>query len=222
MLALDSGNHSRVAHAFYMGSVAVSSIGDYDEARRRIEVVQDSAQRTGNPTDMASAWVAVGFAAEHDNDAALEAFDNADRLARSAGNRWMSGFARTEACGLLVHRGDIEEGGRGLAELVDMWFRAGEWSHQWTTLSRCVIALDRLGQPELAAQAVGAIEAHTTMGCPPVTPAIRDVVFETRDSLTAQLGEELAIRERMIGANSPLADLVNRTRSALLGRQGHF
>jgi hypothetical protein len=126
----------------------------------------------------------------------------------------MSGFARTEACALLVHRGAIDEGCRGLAELVDLWFRTGEWAHQWTTLSRCVIALDRLGQPELAAQAVGAIEAHTTMGCPPVTLPIRDVAFATRDSLTAQLGEERAIHERMIGASSQLADLVNRTRNA--------
>jgi hypothetical protein len=51
-LALESGNHSRVAHAFYMGSVAVSSIGDYDEARRRIELVQESARRTGTPTGL--------------------------------------------------------------------------------------------------------------------------------------------------------------------------
>ena len=67
-------------------------------------------------------------------------------IARSAGNRWMSAFARTEASGLLVARGDVDEGCAGLAEMVALWYRAGDWSQQWHTLSRCVIALHRIGQ----------------------------------------------------------------------------
>ena len=72
--------------------------------------------------------------------------------------------------------------------MVDLWYRAGEWSQQWHTLSRCVIALDRIGQPELAAEVVGAIEAHATMGAPPSMTTLRQVAFETRDSLVATLG----------------------------------
>ena len=34
-----------------------------------------------------------------------------------------------------------------------LWYRAGEWSQQWHTLSRCVIALHRIGRHELAAGA---------------------------------------------------------------------
>ena len=34
-------------------------------------------------------------------------------------NRWMSAFARTEASGLLVHRGELAAGCDGLAEMVD-------------------------------------------------------------------------------------------------------
>ena len=77
---------------------------------------------------------------------ALEAFVAADRIARSAGNRWMSAFAHTEASGLLVARGEVDEGCAGLAEMVALWYRAGDWSQQWHTLSRCVIALHRVGQ----------------------------------------------------------------------------
>ncbi len=51
-------------------------------------------------------------------DAALDAFVTADRIARTAGNRWMSAFAHTEASGLLVARGDVDEGCAGLAEML--------------------------------------------------------------------------------------------------------
>ena len=66
----------------------------------------------------------------------------------------------------------------GLAEVVDIWYRSGEWAQQWHTLSRCVIGLDRIGQPEVAAQVLGAIEAHTTMGGPPVMSTLRDLAFD--------------------------------------------
>jgi hypothetical protein len=120
-LAEESGNGSRLAHACYFGSVAASSVGNYDEADRLVARTREAAQRTGSPTDLASASVAAGFAAHDDAGVALEAFAAADRLASSAGNRWMSGFARTEASGLLVHQGELAAGCDGLAEMVDTW-----------------------------------------------------------------------------------------------------
>ena len=217
-IAEDSHNESRLAHAYYMASVASSSLGDYDEAHRLIARSREAGRRTGSPTDLASAWVAEGFATRDDDDAALDAFAAADRLARSAGNRWMSAFARTEASGLLVSQGHLGDGCDGLAEVVDTWYRAGEWAQQWHTLSRCVIALDRIGRHEVAAQVLGAIEAHTTMGGPPVMTTLRDLAFETRDSISVQLGPDRAGEQRAIGASLPVAAIVDRTRSALLGR----
>jgi predicted ATPase len=211
------GNDSRLAHACYMHSVASSSLGDYEEARRFIVRAREAARRTGAPTDLASALVAEGFATSDDH-AALEAFAAADRLAGSAGNRWMSAFARTEACGLLVHQGQLSEACNGLAEMVDVWYRAGEWAQQWHTMSRCLIALERIGQLEIAAQVLGAIEAHTTMGSPPVMATLRNLAFETRDSVVAELGAEHTLELRLIGASLPVATLVDRTRGALLGR----
>ena len=78
----------------------------------------------------------------------------------TAGNRWMSAFAHTEASGLLVARGDVDEGCAGLAEMLALWYRAGDWSQQWHTLSRCVIALHRVGNVELAMELVGTIETY--------------------------------------------------------------
>ncbi|MFN0090991.1 MAG: ATP-binding protein [Acidimicrobiales bacterium] len=103
-IAEASGSGSRLAHACYMRSVSASSIGDYDEAARLVLRAREAGRRSGSPTDLASAFVAEGFATRDDDLRALQAFAAADELARSAGNRWMSAFARTEASGLRVHR----------------------------------------------------------------------------------------------------------------------
>ncbi len=216
-LAQESGNRSRLAHACYMSSVSLSSVGEHDAARSMAERAREAGTTTGSPTDLASAWVADGFAAASD-DVALQAFATADELARSAGNRWMGAFARTEAAGLLVLRGDLVEGCASLAETVDLWYRAGEWSQQWHTLSRCMIALDRIGQPEIAAEVVGAIEAHATLGAPPSMSSLRAVVFETRDLLPVKLGSAHSEELRAVGAARPLSEIVDRARNALLAR----
>jgi predicted ATPase/DNA-binding winged helix-turn-helix (wHTH) protein len=218
-LAEESGNASRLAHACYMASVATSSTGAVDEGRRLAVRAREVGERTGSPTDLASAFVADAYAADPDHDRALEAFSTADRLARSAGNRWMSAFARTELSGILVRRGQLHEACAELAELVDLWYRSGEWSQQWHTLSRCMMALDRIGRPEIAAEVVGAIDAHATMGAPPSMSSLRELSFQIRDSLGTQLGSDHLEEQRSIGASRPLVETVDRVRVALLGQR---
>jgi hypothetical protein len=217
-IAEESGVASRMAHAYYMQSVAFSSTGAADEADRLVTKVHELGHRTGSPTDLASAWVAQGFATADDDAAALAAFATADRLAQSAGNRWMSAFARTEASVLLVSNGEVAAGCAGLADVVDIWYRAGEWGQQWHTLARCMIALHAIGRDDVATQVLGAIEAHSTMGGPPVMPRLRTLAFSTRESLVTELGPGRADDERATGAALPVAVLVGRARNALLGR----
>jgi hypothetical protein len=216
-VANDSGNASRQAHAYYLSSIAASSVGDYELARERHDAVFAAARRSGSPTDLASAWMARGFATQQDDEAALDAFSSADRLASSAGNRWMSAFACTEASILRVVRGDLVRGCAGLADTVDIWLRAGEWAQQWLTLARCVIALDRIGRPDLAAEVFGAVERHTRVDATPVMPTVRDLALATRESIGAQLGAERTDELLLNGAHQVVATLVHRTRSALLG-----
>jgi predicted ATPase/DNA-binding winged helix-turn-helix (wHTH) protein len=217
-IAEESGNASRLAHACYMCSVATSSTGELDEGRRLATRAREAGQRTGSPTDLASAFVADAYAADPDDDRALEAFSTADRLARSAGNRWMSAFARTEASGILVRRGQLPEACAELAELLDLWYRAGEWSQQWHTLSRCMMALDGIGRPEIAAEVVGAIDAHATMGAPPSMASLRELSFAIRDDLADKLGADRLEEQRAMGASRPLVETVDRVRVALLGQ----
>jgi predicted ATPase/DNA-binding winged helix-turn-helix (wHTH) protein len=214
-LAEASGNDSRLVHACYMGSVALSSEGRYDEAKQLVSRARRHAALTGSPTDLASAEVAEGFASRDEEDA-LDAFVEADRLARIAGNRWMSAFAHTEASGLLVARGEVDAGCAGLAEMLALWFRAGDWSQQWHTLSRCVIALHRIGHRELAMELIGALEAYAALGVVPMTSILHHVAFATRDALIGELGADRAEELRSAGGSCLVDEIVARTRRALL------
>jgi predicted ATPase/DNA-binding winged helix-turn-helix (wHTH) protein len=215
-LAEESGNRSRLVHACYMGAVGHSSDGDYEVADDLIARAQEVANLTGSPTDLASVAVARGFASRTE-DEALEAFTAGGRIARAGGNRWMHGFAVTEASGLLVSRGELEAGCAGLADMVGVWDRAGDWSQQWHTLSRCAIALDRTGQAELAIELLGAIERHAMLGVAPMSGSLQDLVFATRDQLVDSVGAERAGELLAAGAVCPVEDIVLRTRRALTG-----
>jgi predicted ATPase/DNA-binding winged helix-turn-helix (wHTH) protein len=215
-IAEASGNAAQRVHAYYMSSISAASIGDVDLARTRYEAAFGVARETASPTDLASAWTAKGFATRDDDAAALDAFASADRLARSAGNRWMSAFACTEASSLRVCMGDLDRGCAGLADTVDAWYRAGEWAQQWLTLSRCVIALDRLEQYEQAAELLGAIELHSSVDAPPGMPSVLRTAVDTRASLLERFGAERAAELAMRGEQLALAELVHRTRNTLL------
>jgi predicted ATPase len=216
-LAEASGVASRIVHACYMGAVGMSANGDLEGAGKYIDRARELAAVTGSPTDLASVAVAEGFASRSDGDA-LAAFLRAEELARATGNRWMSAFALTEACGFLIHLGDLERGCAGLAETVDLWYRSGEWAQQWHTLSRCVIALNRIGQAELAVELIGAIEAHFMLGVAPMSARLRDLVLTTRDKLETGLGAARAAELAEIGSSRPVDEVVHRARNALLGR----
>jgi hypothetical protein len=200
-----------------MASVAASSCGDYDEGHRLSQLSRRAAELTGGVTDLACSWVAEGFSIHGDDAHALSAFSHGDRLARSVGNRWLSAFARTEIGALRVSHGDLGPGCEELAEQVDVWYRTGEWAQQWHTLMRCVIALDRIGQPAVAAEVLGSIEAHSAVGAPPLMVTLRDLVLDTRDSIEQQLGADQAAACRAAGAVLPVATTVERTRLALRG-----
>jgi predicted ATPase/DNA-binding winged helix-turn-helix (wHTH) protein len=215
-LAEESGNRSRLVHACYFGAVGHSSNGAYDQAEALIERAHDAAMLTASPTDLASVAVARGFASRTE-DAALEAFSASGRIAQAAGNRWMHAFAFTEASGLLVSRGELEAGCAGLADMVGVWDRAGDWSQQWHTLSRCAIALDRIGQAELALELLGAIERHAMLGVAPMSSTLHDLAFATRDQLVDSLGADRAAELLAAGAICPVEDIVLRTRRALIG-----
>ena len=101
--------------------------------------------------------------------------------------------------------------------MVGVWFRAGDWSQQWHTLSRCVIALDRIDRPELAIELLGAIETHAVLGVAPMSGTLQDLLFATRSRLVDSVGAERAGELLAAGALCPEEEVVLRTRRALIG-----
>jgi predicted ATPase len=211
------GNKSQIVHAAYMGSVANSSRGDYEQAEMFAARALSLGLETRSPTDLASGWVAKGFAAHADLEEALHAFSESERFATLAGNRWMSTFARTEASGVLLRKGELQAACEGLAQAVDIWHRAGEWSQQWLTLGRCVVALSDIDELELAAMAIGAVEQRTALGTPPFVEYLRDRATAAAGLLSERLGAAHFEELRAAGAALPVVDVIHRTRSALLG-----
>lgn len=215
--AEDSGDLSRVAHALYMHSVALASISSRDDAAELAERCGEVGERTQSPTDIASAWVARGFAARSP-DEALTAFTQCQAFADRAGNRWMSAFARTELGVLHLDTGDTDRARELLADVVDVWFRAGEWSQQWHTMTRCVVALVAIDAQDVAARLLGAIETRAGLGTPPVMANVRDQALDSSDSLRATLGTDRFEELYALGAQDPIVEVVRRTRGTLIGR----
>lgn len=216
--AQGSGSRSRIVHACYMGSVAYTSAGDEAVGRELASAARQAAESTWSPTDAASAMVAEAYLSTEDVDRALDAFDAAARLARSAGNRWMQTFALTEAGGLLIATQRTEQGCLALAEAVDVWYRAGEWSEQWHTLARCTAALHAIGRFELAAKVLGVVEDHSIPGGPPMMRPVRDRIIAARADLASRSGADGFAEAKQAGAAAPLADLVHEVSSVLSGR----
>jgi hypothetical protein len=79
--------------------------------------------------------------------------------------------------------------------------------------------LHHLGLLDLAAEVLGAIEAHALLGVAPMSPTLRHVALATRDELAAALGPDHVEELRRRGAARPVADVVDRTRRALMGRK---
>lgn len=64
---------------------------------------------------------------------------------------------------------------------------------------------------------IGAIERHTSIDAPPVTPAVRELVLSTHESIRDQLDGDRAAELAAVGARHPVSVLVGRVRTALLG-----
>ncbi len=105
----------------------------------------------------------------------------------------------------------------GLAEAVDTWYRAGDWSQQWQTLALCVVALAAAGKDELAAEVTGAVERRAALGSPPVTAPLRERTLAAAEALRTRLGAERYDQLHAEGGGAPVIDVVHRTRAVLLG-----
>ncbi|MGI9603492.1 MAG: ATP-binding protein [Acidimicrobiales bacterium] len=216
-LAEESGDTNRLVHSTYFNAVAHASMGLTDDAVALAERSSVAAAQSGNPTALASALFATGIATEaSDIEASLGILERSEQVARAVGNRWMAAFALTESSSLHLRLGRRREACAGFAEVLDTWYRAGDWANQWLSLNQSAIAVADGGDLEWAAQMVGAIEAHSTLGALPMEPAQRQRLLDSVNQLRDGLGADRYDDLRRAGAALVIDDVVTGTRQALL------
>lgn len=155
-----TGSPARLAHALYMRSVATASMGDTERGVASADEALAAARRCGSPTALAQALYALGLSTEgEDAAAAAEHLQRAAEVARSAGNRWVEAFALTEVLSLQARNGSSCSALAGFADVIDMWFRGGDWANQWLSLRHVFGILVQLGDNPAAATLHGSLAA---------------------------------------------------------------
>lgn len=215
-IAQSVNSPARVAHAEYMYSAVMTSLGRHEEAQLAAERARSAARVSGNATAAAGAEYAAAFALTGDDAAAaLQILESCDELSRSVANRWMSSFARNEMGSLLLKDGQIAAACDIFAELLDVWHRSGDWSQLWLTLNRSIVALDQTDQHRDAAVVIGAVEAHATIGATPSSMAEQERISDAVSRVEATLGATEYGRWVAEGTHGNVGVIVQRTRNAL-------
>lgn len=185
-----NGSSARLTHALYMRSVAHTSLGDVAKGAQFAGEAVAAANASGSPTAEAQALYALGLALESTNpdEAALHLQRSAD-VALAAGNRWIQAFALTEVRWLQAREGDPRRALAGYADVVEIWYRGGDWANQWLSLRHVFGILVQLRAHLGAATLHGALAAAGAAYALPfeATEAERttSLVDELRDRLGA-------------------------------------
>ena len=188
-LARRSDSDSRLAHALYMRSVAETSVGNPVRAAVLAGEAKAAGAASGSPTARAQADYALGLALEGtDPESALSHLERAGSLAAAASNRWIEAFALTEVHWLRAQNGDPMTGLAGYVDIVDTWYRGGDWANQWLSLRRVLGILVDIGSYEPAAVLHGALTAVGAAQAMPFEPDDADELTRSVDQLRSGLG----------------------------------
>jgi predicted ATPase/DNA-binding SARP family transcriptional activator len=183
------GSPARLAHALYMRSVAYTTVGD---SARGAQFAADSgvaAADSGSPTAHAQALYAQGLARKSTSprEAASELQRAAD-IARDAGNRWIQAFALTEVLWLEARHGHPREALARFIDVIDLWYRGGDWANQWLSLRHVFGILVQLRADLGAATLHGALAAAGSAYALPFDAVDSQRINALADDLRNRLG----------------------------------
>jgi predicted ATPase len=135
---------------------------DPDEEIAQARLGMSLAQRTGNPTIMALASYALGWALRHRHpDEALAAFDQSVALARSGASTLPLAIALWHGARAAAALGDAEGARARLKDALEDCFRTDDWTFITQCLDVAVDVFSYRGDARAAAVLAGAVE--TTM-----------------------------------------------------------
>lgn len=209
---------ARLAHALYMRSVAETSLGRSVRGAILAGESNAAAQTCRSPTALAQAGYALGLALESTEPAAGRAqLAAATEMAAAAGNRWIEAFARTEVLSIDARSGHSAEALQGFQEVIQTWYRGGDWANQWLSIRHVFGILQRIGDDEAAAAIHGGLSAAGATYALPFEPADAARLLASVEVLHDRLGAQRFDAHVARGAAMPDRTLVSYT----LERIGH-
>jgi len=184
-----TGSPARLAHALYMRSVAFTSVGDNVRGGQFASDCLTAAADSRSPTALAQAHYAQGLALKSASpvEASTELQRAAD-IARDAGNRWIQAFALTEVLWLEAHQGRPREALARYIDVIDLWYRGGDWASQWLSLRHVFGILVQLRADLGAATLHGALTAAGSAYALPFEAADAQQIGVLVDDLRDRLG----------------------------------
>lgn len=193
--------------------------GRIDEGLELIDTVRREAAVAQLPIVTAWCDYAEGeLLADAQPEQALELVDRAVAAADHAGWRMVAGVGRLTASSLRARTADPADAVPGFERLLRHWDRAGDETHQWTTLRNLVELLTRLAVHAPAARLLGAVGNASR----PTYGAEQRRLAEAHETLRAHLGDEVDVLVSA-GRQDDLAAAVERGLDALehlRGRDG--
>lgn len=171
--------------------VALAAAGSTDEARVTADGLIEAAEASGNPSVLAYALVACGYAfRETDPDRALEAWRRSVLIAQDSGNRlWETQFSSWVA-GLEAQHGDRVAALDSLAVAIRKNHESGSIGMLHAALAILAVVLDRVGRYEPAATIAG--YAAVNPMAPTTLPELGTAITHLREVLGGQTYELFA------------------------------
>jgi predicted ATPase/DNA-binding SARP family transcriptional activator len=213
------GSPARLAHALYMRSVAYCSVGAYAKGAQLAGEARAAAIASGSPTAQAQAFYALGIALEPTNPVEARAhLQRATDVASAAGNRWIQAFALTEVLWREARDGRPREALARYGDVIELWYRGGEWANQWLSLRHLFGILVQLRAYLAAATLHGALRSAGAAYALPFTDA--EVINALEDELREHLGEatfDAAVRRGASLRDAEVIEFVRTQIDALSG-----
>ncbi len=115
-------------------------------------------------------------------------------IACNAGNRWIQAFALTEVLWLEASQGRPREALQRYADVIDLWYRGGDWANQWLSLRHVFGILVQLRADLGAATLHGALSAAGAAYALPFAVADAERITSLVDELRDRLGAPTSLR----------------------------
>jgi predicted ATPase/class 3 adenylate cyclase len=203
-----------MVYSLVVGSLGWSMAGEPAHATAQAERALDAARRSGCPTSIAWALLALGSGYEQsDPERAERLLDESVRTAKTVDSRLVMGLSLSLLAVLRRRLRRLSEAAPLLRELLDLWDQLGNRPQLWHAVREGAMCLAVLGRDEEAATLLASVE-HAGLVMP-LLPADQADLAELQQQVRARLGTEAFDRAQRQGRLLEREDAATVARIAL-------